>query len=142
MKRLFGLILVTFMLFGFSANAQTKSTKDESSIKTKIEVYYFHGDRKCKTCIEVGRISEEYLKKEYAKQMKAGIAFFKELNFEDKENAKIVKELEVSGSALFVRKIENGKVSAKDLTGTAFVWALANPSKVEAALEKELKILK
>ena len=141
MKKVSGLFIIVLFFCTFSVNAQDK-TPEKETIKTKIEVYYFHGYRKCKTCIEVGRISEEYLNKEYGKQMKTGIATFKELNFEEKENAKIVEELEVSGSALFVRKIENGKVSAKDLTGTAFMWALVNPAKVESALEEELKILK
>jgi hypothetical protein len=90
----------------------------------------------------VGRISEEYLNKKYNKQVKAGTASFHELNFEEEKNEKLVKELGVSGSALIVRKIENGKVSSKDLTSTAFIWALANPAKVEEALEQELKILK
>jgi hypothetical protein len=46
MKKLFGLLIMWLMICSFSAKAQNKPTETKKTVKAKLEVYYFHGDRK------------------------------------------------------------------------------------------------
>jgi hypothetical protein len=68
MKKIVNPLLV--LLFAFNAiacsNAQSNnnSSSDDSTVKTKkVEVYYFHGTRRCVTCIAVGEVSSELIKR-------------------------------------------------------------------------------
>lgn len=92
-------------------------------------VYYFHGDRKCKTCKAVGEKAKEIAKK-------MNVEFF-DINLDQEENKAVAKEFQASGSSLFIKHSKSGKI--EDLTNFAFRNALNDTKAYVEKLESTLK---
>ncbi len=92
-------------------------------------VYYFHGDRKCKTCIAVGEKAKEIAEK-------MDVQFF-DINLDQEENKAVAKEFQASGSSLFIKHSKSGKI--EDLTTFAFRTAINDTKAYVEKLESTLK---
>lgn len=127
--------------------AEKASTECESSCKgcasecgdTKVAestegagVYYFHGDRKCKTCKVVGSKAKELAAKLNVK--------FYDINIDQEENKELAKQFEATGSSLMIMHAKSGKI--EDLTNFAFRNAVNNTEayleKLEATIKSEI----
>ena len=121
------------LLFAFNAiacsNAQSNNNlPSDDSTKTKsLEVYYFHGNRRCVTCIAVGDVSSELVKSKYGNNPKVK---FIEINIDEPGNEELVEKFQVSGSGLYVY---NGK-DIQNVTAFAFQHARTNPDKLKDKL--------
>jgi hypothetical protein len=116
------------------------SSKCEKSSETKsvakstegAGIYYFHGDRKCKTCKAVGEKAKEIAEK-------MNVQFF-DINLDQEENKAVAKEFQASGSSLFIKHSKSGKI--EDLTTFAFRTAIndtkAYVEKLESILKSEM----
>ncbi len=134
MKTVKSLILSLFvMLFVFAGNVEIlASSKVEGE---QIKVYYFHSTRRCATCMAIEKEAKNVLKElPYSDAKKNGELVFKSYNIENAVNKKLVEELGVTGSSLFVIKGEE-KI---DLTSKAFMYALKQPEKLRQALRVAL----
>jgi hypothetical protein len=89
------------------------STKVATSNIAKVTVYYFHGDRRCKTCIAVGDVAQKTVNEQFKGNSDV---IFSEINIDKPENEKIAEKYQVSGSSLMIDV--KGKV--EDLTEFAF----------------------
>ena len=134
MKTVKSLILSLFvMVFVFAGNLETFASLKVEGEKTK--VYYFHSTRRCATCMAIEKETKNVLKEQpYSEAKENGELVFKSYNIENAVNKKLVEELGVTGSALFVIKGEE-KI---DLTSKAFMYALKQPEKLKKALRKAL----
>ncbi len=98
---------------------------------TEAGVYYFHGDRKCKTCKSVGAQA-----KEVAAEM--NVKFF-DVNIDKEENKELAKEFQATGSSLMIMHAKSGNI--EDLTSFAFRNAINNPQdyikKLKSTLNSE-----
>lgn len=94
-------------------------------------VYYFHGDRKCKTCKSVGAQA-----KEVAAEM--NVKFF-DVNIDKEENKELAKTFQATGSSLMIMHAKSGKI--EDLTNFAFLNAINSPQdyieKLKSTLNSE-----
>ena len=115
-------------------------TKCEKTSETKLVankaeagIYYFHGDRKCKTCKVVGGKA-----KEVAESL--NVKFF-DINFDLEENKELAKTFQASSSGLFVKSAKSGKI--QDLTTFAFRNAIndtpAYIEKLQTVIKAELQ---
>jgi hypothetical protein len=130
------IILPALLLALFScANAQMKSTDTENSvISDNIEVYYFHFDRRCETCVKVEKVTEESLKKNFPEELKNKTIVFQSINLDDKTNDALAAKLKITGQALLIVKGE----TSKDLTNKAFMYAVDQPEKLENAIKETI----
>jgi hypothetical protein len=96
------------------------STKVATSNIAKVTVYYFHGDRRCKTCIAVGDVAQKTVNEQFKGNSDV---IFSEINIDKPENEKIAEKYQVSGSSLMIDV--KGKV--EDLTEFAFENAVNKP---------------
>lgn len=139
MKKCFSLLIGVLVLI-LSANAQdSEAAKKVQQITNKIDVYYFHGDRRCKTCKAVGSVSKEYLESNYAKEMEAGIINFHDVNFDQEEHKILAEKMEVSGSSLLIKCTKGTLVRVENITNQAFMYAVVNPKKLEELIAKEIE---
>ncbi|NOU59503.1 nitrophenyl compound nitroreductase subunit ArsF family protein [Marinifilum caeruleilacunae] len=115
-------------------------TKCEKSAEHKVSattaeagVYYFHGDRKCKTCKAVGAKA-----KEVATNLNAN---FFDINFDQEENKELAKTFQASSSGLYIKSAKSGKI--QDLTTFAFRNTIndtpAYIEKLETVIKAELQ---
>jgi thiol-disulfide isomerase/thioredoxin len=127
------LLLLLFVLNAIACNtaqSNNNSSLDDSTVITKkVEVYYFHGTRRCATCIAVGEVSSELVKNKYGDN--ANVKFI-EINIDEPGNEELVEKFQVSGSGLYVY---NGK-DIQNVTAFAFQHARANPDKLKDKLIK------
>lgn len=124
------LLMLLFVLNAIACNnpqSNNNSSSDDSTKIENIEVYYFHGTRRCVTCIAVGEVSSELVKSNY--EDNENVKFI-EINIDEPGNEELVEKFQVSGSGLYVF---NGK-DIENITAFAFQYARANPDKLKDKL--------
>jgi hypothetical protein len=151
MKNYFILLFIPLALvLLFSCNnanpSKTKDAKDSTTVSTNAEViiYYFHGDRRCPSCIAIEDETNKTLELGFKTEHESGKISFQDINIDKEENSAIAEKYQVAGSALFIIKKENGKdADISDLTGDGFKFALNKPEmfneKLTAVINKYLK---
>lgn len=126
-------------------NKTTKSVTDELSKeetlakseeigKFAIGVFYFHGDRRCKTCVAVGKVAKETVEKHLS-----GVKdiIFKDINIDKAENEFLARKFKVTGSGLYITDF-TGK-DFQNITKFAFANALKNPELLKEHIIKCVK---
>ncbi|MBN2175214.1 MAG: hypothetical protein JW731_13855 [Bacteroidales bacterium] len=136
----FGLILTTFALLfvmGFSSNAQTPAKDDGKEIvkSDNIEMYYFHYERRCATCLAVESESEKILGELYPEKVKSGEITFLSVNLEDESNQPLAEKLRVDGQTLLVVKGDK----QDNLTNKAFMYVNTNRDKFKKAIQESIE---
>ena len=117
--------------FGSCGNATTqaeekKSTEISESAPT-IQILYFHGDRRCPTCIKVGEVSLSLFNSKYGKN---SAVVYKDVNIDKEENKAVAEKYQVTGSSLMIDV--NGVVN--NITVDAFKYAKTDPAKLETII--------
>ncbi|TCN64482.1 nitrophenyl compound nitroreductase subunit ArsF family protein [Acetobacteroides hydrogenigenes] len=120
------LLLSITLMFAFGGiTAEAKNPKKATTptkvvaAEKKVEVYYFHFTRRCKTCMAVEANAQKAVETLYADKVKRGLYTFKGLNLDDASTDAIAKKLGVGGQALLVVSGKN-KV---DITSKGFMNA-------------------
>ena len=135
-------ILILFLTVFFAAcgnkttSQQAESqTQEEQTVTTAdasvVNVYYFHGKQRCKTCIAVGDLAKKTIEETYAGNNKVK---FIEVDTSDKKFDDLVNKYEVSWNALIIAKGDN----SIDITEQAFANALNNPDVLSDLIKKEV----
>lgn len=134
MKKSITIILVLFIALAFIAcdNSQSKQTPKSETERYKagtVEVYYFHGTRRCVTCVSVGEVSSKFVKTNYSNNPKVK---FIEVNIDEDAPGveELAKKFMVTGSGLYVY---NG-MEIENITAFAFQNAISSPGKLENKL--------
>lgn len=117
------IILLFFFSFALATFAQTVNKY------TGIEVYYFHGTRRCATCNAVEKVAQESLKQYFGDQIT-----LKSINREEAKNSALVRKYQVAGQALIIVKGDK-KI---DLTAIAFMNAERSPFRVKSKIKETI----
>lgn len=135
MKKLFIVLFTVSLAFCFSpSNAQeTKLVEEKVDSKEviKVEVYYFHGTRRCETCKAVGKVSQELVEDKYGNNENVS---FIEIDFDEPGNEDLVEKFEVTSSGLYVYN----QSDVINLTTYAFQYARTNPDKLRSKLRNTI----
>ena len=135
MKRI--LIIVTLCLLGSIISfSQQKSAA--TTAKAKIEVYYFHSENRCATCISIEENTKKALETYFNKEMKDGTIKFIIIDISNAKYKAIVDKYKVYGSSLYITRIANGKEKMTDMTNYAFSNSRSNPEKFKAEIKKKI----
>jgi hypothetical protein len=88
----------------------------------KVVAYYFHGFKRCKTCLKIESSAKTAIEAAFEKEMSAGELEWKLVNFEEEANAEIVTKYELVASSLVIVEFQNGQeIRWKNLEN---VWEL------------------
>lgn len=138
MKKCILIGLFTVLLAACGGNTQKSNgqatgteTKEQVADASIVNVYYFHGKQRCKTCIAVEKVTKETIEKAYADNKHV---HFVEVNTEDKANAALVEKYQVTWNALIVEKGDNHI----DLTKEGFANAVNTPGVLTELIKKEV----
>ena len=126
------LVFATGLANGFS---QLKST----TLKPRVEVYYFHPTERCPIDQSIEDKTRRLMQSSFAKEIKNGTIKFQIINTDDKSQAKTVARFDINAQALFVVKLSEGKENKNDLTHFAFSNGLSNPSRFKSGLKDEIE---
>ena len=131
------IIIAILSLFVSSISfSQTKTTAVPA--KAKVEVYYFHGETRCATCISIEENTKKALETNFSKEMKDGSVKFNVIDISNSKNKAIADKYKVYGSSLYITRIANGKEKMTDLTNYAFSNSRNNPDKFKAEIKKKV----
>lgn len=138
----FTLIILSALMFlscgnRNSSDSQVAADTGKITIETSdsvINVLYFHGTQRCKTCIAVGDITKETIDSLYSGNNKI---VFTEVDTDKPEFSEITERFQISWSSLIISK-GDAKI---DLTDFAFANALKSPELLRAELEKTVNSL-
>jgi len=80
---------------------ETEVTYTGSNVET-VEIYHFHGDRSCTSCVVLGNLAEETVTEWYAPELESGRLVFDHINYEAPENSDLVEQYRPTGSSLWI----------------------------------------
>lgn len=130
-------ILVLFLAVFFVAcgskteNKQAENQTIATADASVVNIYYFHGKQRCKTCIAVGDLAKKTIEENYLGNNNVK---FIEVDTSDKQFEDLVNKYEVSWNALIIAKGEN----SVDITEQAFANAINNPTVLSDLIKKEV----
>ena len=129
MKRvtLFLILIATFA----SCGQNTKKTETIEIDPEVVNVFYFHGKQRCKTCIAVQDVARETIEKNFAENDKIR---FIEINTSEKGNETLIEKYEITWNALIIAFRDNNV----DITDQAFATAVNNPQSLENLIKAEV----
>jgi hypothetical protein len=68
----------------------------------KVEVYHFHGNQQCTSCIAVGDLAEKTVNASFKNELASGRLVFAHVNYDLPENAALAAKYNVTGSSLWI----------------------------------------
>jgi hypothetical protein len=131
MKKLLPFIGLLALLLNVPVAAQPAI----DSIK-KLDIYYFHGQRRCPTCLTVEQATLGLLTSDFKQELDAGVLKFTVLNYEKPESQALVQKYAVWGSALL---IVNNRGEMIDLTEKLFRTARHKPEQFREDLRSIIR---
>jgi hypothetical protein len=127
------LILITALLVagctsavGSTASYLQPTTSTTATIflpAERVEVYHFHGNQQCSSCIAVGDLAEATVNANFKDELASKRLVFAHINAELPENAALAEKYGVTGSSLWIGVYDrNGFHKEQDIR----VWSLIN----------------
>ncbi len=132
MKKIIILLLVLSAAAGFGYG-QVKPGENSS-----VEVYYFHGKRRCATCVSIEENTKKTVETYFKDQKAKGTVKMIVVDIDDKKNEALVEKYEVTSSSLFVTRISAGKKFTNDLTNFAFSYSRTDTDKFMKGLRDKI----
>ncbi len=87
----------------------SSSLKPEKKDKVQLIAYYFHATARCPSCINIENFTEEVIKTIFAKENKADLISFRQLNIEDSVNEHYIEDYKLEFSSVILAKYVNYK---------------------------------
>ncbi|MDD4515876.1 nitrophenyl compound nitroreductase subunit ArsF family protein [Massilibacteroides sp.] len=113
-------------------NKDTQTTAAVATTDTSVvNVYYFHGKQRCKTCVAVGDVAKETIEKAYVGNSKV---VFTEINTSEDATKALIEKYEVTWNALIIAR-GSGNI---EITKQAFATAVENPQSLETLIKDEV----
>lgn len=84
----------------------------QDSLSHKIVAYYFHGTRRCPSCMKIEAYSQEAVQTGFAEDLKSGKLEWRVVNTDDSPNEHYLKDYQLYTKSLVLSHIENGKETA------------------------------
>jgi hypothetical protein len=129
------LLLVSVAACNNQPGKKTENKEAQTAVATAdtsvVNVYYFHGKQRCKTCIAVGDVSKATVEKAYAGNSKV---VFTEINTSEEAAKALVEKYEVTWNALIIAKGSDNI----EITKQAFATAVENPQSLENLIKDEV----
>lgn len=117
-------VVLAAVALSFAVSAEEKSGVDSLTAKTDttqnvktdslaatdiIYASYFHGDRRCPTCMKLEAYSGEAVQSGFEKEVKDSLFVFRTVNWDREENAHYLDEYKLFTKALILSRVRDGK---------------------------------
>jgi hypothetical protein len=129
MKEVTLILMIIITLAGCGqSNKKTEIIEIDPEV---VNVFYFHGKQRCKTCVAVQDVARETIEKAFADNDKVR---FIEINTSEKEFEALCEKYEVTWNALIISKGEE----FIEITDQAFATAVGNPQSLVDLIKEEV----
>lgn len=131
-------LMAVLMVLPFAfGHAQTKKAVKKSATPV-VEVLYFHGPQRCKTCVALQKAAKELVEAKFAKELKSGRVKFREIDLSTKAGEKLGDKYEIAWSSLVVVRKQGKKEKVANLTDDGFRYAVNNKAKIQSILQRKI----
>lgn len=120
---------------------QSQSQSQLQDTGDRVEVLYFHGKKRCATCMAIEKNTKEVVEEQFADELGNGTVVFRIIDISDPENEEIAEKYEVTWSSLFVSRWKDGKETYENLTEYAFANARTSPETFKSGLTEKINEL-
>ncbi len=139
MKKLIFITLSSILLLSCGGKTENKPSATDTPNQEQVSmadasvvnVYYFHGKQRCKTCIAIENVTKNTIVDSYKDNPKVK---FVEINIDEDKNKDIVEKYEIAFSSLLIAKGED----YTDLTEQAFANAVNLPDALTNLIKEEV----
>jgi len=133
LQRIFSVVIFIALIIacGFAAGC-TVPAQSSSSVPVatrangtvvRVEVFHFHGNQQCTSCIAVGDLAEKTVNTHFKNELTSGRLVFAHINAQQPENYALASKYGVTGSSLWIGVYDaNGFHKEQDIR----VWSLIN----------------
>ncbi len=105
--------------------------------KKYVQVYYFHGDRRCKSCLTIEGYTKDAVKNNFDKKIKSGLVKLDIINFHKDDNEHYINKFSLYNQTLIVAIYDNGEL--KKWKNLEKIWEYASkPNKYDNYVENEI----
>jgi hypothetical protein len=87
----------------------TEPGSESAEISRSVIAYYFHGDKRCQTCIKLESYAKEALEANFADEFKAGQLEWEIVNIDEEANEHFVEDYELVTKAVVLVSMADGK---------------------------------
>lgn len=101
-----------------------------------VVVYYFHGDRRCRTCRGIQATIEQTINENFADQIVAGRLEYREVNFEDDENKHFIQQFQLSFGTMIVATVKGDKILEWENCGKVWDYGHESTALVEYVADR------
>lgn len=91
------------------SDAGLKGSEIPRNVKELVIVYYFHGYRRCHSCLEAERVARETVQRYFKDKIAKGKLRFVSINVEEPENEHFIDDYQITAQTLVVARFVNGK---------------------------------
>lgn len=138
MRQLKYFLMGVLMVLPFACgHAQTKNASMKSASPV-VEVLYFHGPQRCKTCVALQSVTKELVETKFAKELKSGRVKLREINLSSDEGEKLGDKYEIAWSSLVIVRKQGKKEKFVDLTDEGFRYAIKNKAKIQSIIQQNI----
>lgn len=103
-------------------SGQPGSAEPNGGLADKVIAYYFHGNKRCRTCRTIETYGHEALLGAFSKELEDGRLEWITVNFDEPANEHFIEDYLLTASSLVLEQIDGGQQSAwKELV---LVWDL------------------
>lgn len=131
MKKLLALAGLLVLLVCSSAFAQAVAETGK-----KLDVYYFHSQRRCPTCLAIEKETRRVLEDSFKAEMAAGVLKLTVLNLEKAESQPLAQKFEIWGSSLLLVDSQGQMIN---LSPMAFASARKQPEQFREQLAATIR---
>ena len=132
------LLFISILLLFASCGKREKTELVNDENKTCVEILYFHGDMRCKSCIAMERGVAELLEEQFQDEVKDGKIVFKTIDITTSEGEQIADNYGVTWSSLYLNNWKNVKEERNDLTKDGFKYAVKDPDKLKGIIANKI----
>jgi hypothetical protein len=79
-----------------------------------VELYHFHGNSQCVSCVTVGAFAEQTVNRYYIRELASGKMVFGHVNYDLPENKALAGKYGVTGSSIWIGTYLNGKFTKEE----------------------------
>ena len=121
-------IVCLIILFAGLSSINGQST-NEIQEEEKVIVYYFHNERRCATCMNVEKVSKQFVAELYS-----GKVQYKVFNLDGERGKAASEKLGINVQSLLIVKADN----IIDITSSAFLYAKNKPEKLKNLIKEKI----
>lgn len=104
MMRLAPAVLIVVLALGWPGLLAAETSSD-----SQVVLYYFHGDKRCKTCRTIEAFAQETVTSRFAGALKSGELAWEVVNYDDDENQRFVKQYGLVSASLVLVELDGGE---------------------------------